>query len=85
MRIQNANYDYSMFQLENDRGICARVEWLDDEGLKAARLMAGAGKLAEALALAEGFISGFEDDETQENVPWLLATMRAALHKAGHA
>ncbi len=38
--------------------------------------------LLTGLELAEGFISGFEDDETQTNVPWMLATIRAAIGKA---
>lgn len=37
--------------------------------------------LHDALELAEGFMSGFEDDESQENMKWLLATIRAALKK----
>jgi len=38
--------------------------------------------LLEALERAEGFISGFEDDETQEGVTEMLAAIRAALAKA---
>ena len=37
------------------------------------------GPMVQALELAEGFIAGFEDDETQEGVDWLLATIRAAI------
>jgi hypothetical protein len=38
--------------------------------------------LIEALALSEGFISGFEDDESQENIEWLLTTIRRALKRS---
>ena len=33
----------------------------------------------EALGLAEGFISGFEGDDTQEGIDWLLQTIRGPL------
>jgi hypothetical protein len=39
-------------------------------------------ELYEALEMAEGFISGFEDDEVQEGINEKLATIRAALDKA---
>jgi hypothetical protein len=38
--------------------------------------------LLAALERAEGFISGFEDDDTQEGVTEMLAAIRAALAKA---
>jgi len=34
----------------------------------------------QALELAEGFISGFEDAPEQENIAWMLATIRAAIN-----
>jgi hypothetical protein len=34
--------------------------------------------MAEALAKAEGFIAGFEDDQTQDHIEELLAMVRAA-------
>ena len=47
-----------------------------------ARLIAAAPDLLAALEGAEGFISGFEDDETQESIGQLLQTIRAAIAKA---
>ncbi len=47
-----------------------------------ANLTASAPDLLTSLELAEGFISGFEDDETQTNVPWMLATIRATIGEA---
>jgi len=35
-----------------------------------------------ALERAEGFISGFEDDDTQEGIGEMLATVRAAIARA---
>jgi len=36
-------------------------------------------KIISALTAAESFISGFEDDELQEGIPELLASIRAAM------
>lgn len=47
-----------------------------------AALVAAAPDLLAALDCAEGFIAGFEGDETQEGIDWLLATIRAAITKA---
>ena len=47
-----------------------------------ARLIAAAPDLLTALDCAEGFIAGFEGDETQEGIDWLLATIRAAITRA---
>jgi hypothetical protein len=38
--------------------------------------------LLAALERAEGFISGFEDDDTQEGIAEMLAAIRAALASA---
>ena len=46
------------------------------------RLMHAAPKLLEALRLAEHFVSGFEDDELQEGVDHLLATIRNSIAEA---
>jgi hypothetical protein len=43
--------------------------------------LAGPDLLA-ALRLAEGFMSGFEGDETQEGIDALLGTIRAAIASA---
>jgi hypothetical protein len=47
---------------------------------RAARVSVSA--MLAALERAEGFISGFEDDNTQEGVTEMLAAIRAALAKA---
>lgn len=47
-----------------------------------ARLIAAAPDLLAALDRAEAFISGFEDDDTQEGVTEMLAAIRAALANA---
>ena len=41
-----------------------------------------APNLLAALRLAEGFVSGFEGDETQEGIDALLGTIRAAIASA---
>jgi hypothetical protein len=46
------------------------------------RLQLAAPDLLAALERAEGFISGFEDDNTQEGVTEMLAAIRAALADA---
>jgi len=47
-----------------------------------ARLIAAAPALLAALAIAEDFMSGFEDDETQEGMAAKLAQIRAAIAAA---
>ena len=47
-----------------------------------ARLIAAAPAMLAALDRAEAFISGFEDDDTQEGVTEMLAAIRAALANA---
>ncbi len=47
-----------------------------------ARLIAAAPEMLAALDRAEAFIAGFEDDDTQEGIPEMLAAIRAALRKA---
>jgi len=54
----------------------------DAEAEANARLIAAAPELLAALEIAEGFISGFEGDELQEGVDWMLSTIRAAIAKA---
>ena len=46
------------------------------------RLQLAAPDLLAALERAEGFISGFEDDDTQAGVTEMLAAIRAALANA---
>jgi hypothetical protein len=46
------------------------------------RLQLAATDLLAALRLAEGFVSGFEGDETQEGIDALLGTIRAAIASA---
>lgn len=46
------------------------------------RLQLAAPDLLAALDRAEAFISGFEDDDTQEGVTEMLAAIRAALANA---
>jgi len=46
------------------------------------RLQLAAPDLLAALKRAEAFISGFEDDATQEGVTEMLAAIRAALASA---
>lgn len=50
-----------------------------------AKLIAAAPNMLSGLEMAAGFISGFEDDQTQEGIPFLLATIRAAIGKAKDA
>jgi hypothetical protein len=45
-------------------------------------LQLAAPNLLAALRLAEGFVSGFEGDETQEGIDALLGTLRAAIASA---
>lgn len=45
-------------------------------------LIAAAPDLLAALDRAEAFIAGFEDDDTQEGIPEMLAAIRAAIAKA---
>lgn len=52
------------------------------EGTERRRIRDAAPVLLESLELAEGFISGFEDDETQEGMEELLATIRGAISLA---
>jgi len=47
-----------------------------------ARLIAAAPRLLAALAIAEEFMSGFEDDETQEGMAAKMAEIRAAIAAA---
>lgn len=53
-----------------------------NECLANAKLMAAAPDLLEILQKAEFFISGFEDDDTQENINELLAEIRNSITKA---
>lgn len=46
------------------------------------RLIAAAPELLEALQIAEDFMSGFEDDETQTGMGVKLAIIRAAICRA---
>ncbi len=46
------------------------------------RLQLAAPNLLAALRLAEGFVSGFEGDETQEGIDALLGALRAAIASA---
>ncbi len=63
--------------------VCVMIDTDDPEVCEAnTRLVCASPDLLTSLELAEGFISGFEDDETQTNVPWMLATIRAAIGKA---
>ena len=48
-----------------------------------ARLIAAAPDMLAALAIAEAFMSGFEDDEMQEGMAEKMAQIRAAIAKAG--
>ncbi len=52
------------------------------EGAANARLIAAAPRLLAALAVAEEFMSGFEDDETQEGMAAKMAQIRAAIDAA---
>ena len=61
---------------------CENDEINDDELFANAALIAAAPDLLAALERAEGFISGFEDDDTQEGVTEMLAAIRAALVNA---
>ena len=57
-----------------------RTDWT---GLADRRRLQLAGPdLLAALRLAEGFVSGFEGDETQEGIDALLGTIRAAIASA---
>jgi len=47
-----------------------------------ARLIAAAPRLLAALAIAEEFMSGFEDDETQEDMAAKMTEIRAAIAAA---
>lgn len=47
-----------------------------------ARLIAAAPALLTALTIAEDFMSGFEDDETQEGMAAKMAEIRAAIAAA---
>jgi hypothetical protein len=65
----------TMMDCENDE--------VDDDALLAnARLITAAPEMLVALDRAEAFISGFEDDDTQEGVTEMLAAIRVALAKA---
>jgi hypothetical protein len=55
------------------------VDYIASVGEANARLIAEAPAMLTALELAEDFIAGFEDDELQEGIKWLLATIRAPL------
>ena len=46
------------------------IDWAD------ARLISAAPEMLAALERAEGFISGFEDDDTQEGIAEMLAAIR---------
>jgi len=72
-------------------GDVTRADWLagirggrtDWTGLaERRRLQLAATDLLAALRLAEGFVSGFEGDETQEGIDALLGTIRAAIASA---
>lgn len=65
----------TMMECEND-------EISDDELFANAALIAATPDLLEALDRAEAFISGFEDDDTQEGVTEMLAAIRVAIAKA---
>jgi hypothetical protein len=56
-----------------------RIRWLS---LRLAAAEAASVALLAALKTAEAFISGFEDDELQEGVGEILATMRAVIAEA---
>lgn len=45
-------------------------------------IVTAAPDLLAALEVAEGFISGFEDDDLQEGIESMLATIRAAIEMA---
>lgn len=47
-----------------------------------ARVAAAGPELLSALVDAEAFIGGFEDDDAENGINGLLATMRAAIAKA---
>jgi len=70
----------------NGSAICAVIGGLNRNKESApyvnGRILAAALDLREALELAEGFISGFEDDEAQDGMDFLLSTIRAAISKA---
>lgn len=49
---------------------------------RTAKLLQASPDLLDALEMAEGFMSGFEDDEVQEGINDKLATIRAAIKLA---
>lgn len=59
------------------------VAWFDDEAEADLFRDVKNGQLARALRAAEAFISGFEDDGTQEGVGAILADLRAASSQLG--
>jgi hypothetical protein len=67
----------------NARRICAAVnacKGIPTEALERGAI--AAPRLLEALTRAEGFMSGFEDDELQDGINELLAEIRAAVAAA---
>lgn len=57
-------------------------EFIGTRGEANARLIAASPDQNSALIKAESFISGFEDDETQEGISELLAEIRSAIATA---
>ena len=68
----------------NQNGDHIATVWANGESESAAnaRLIAAAPDLLEALIMAELFILGFEDDETQKGISNKLLQIRAAISKA---
>jgi len=60
---------------------CEVAELIDDGLTAITEANTERTELLDALERAQGFIQGFEDDESQEGIAELLATIRAAIAK----
>jgi hypothetical protein len=72
------DHHYAIYDEKTGNDVALTREF--DESI--ASLIAAAPKMLAALDRAESFISGFEDDESQDGIDELLADIRAAIAKA---